>query len=152
MDTKANDSMRHPDKQMIPTALLRGMLALVLVALALTTYAAVTDRPKEGRPEAAAVVKEKALILQGGGAQAVKVLAEDGRLLLDLPHGGFVTVVQNAMETQRLRHGVDKLLPVRLVSYANGRLTLEDPETGWSVELYGFGSDNEAAFQRLLDN
>jgi putative photosynthetic complex assembly protein len=44
------------------------------------------------------------------------------------------------------------LLPVRLVSFANGRLSLEDPETGWSVELYGFGSDNEAAFQRLLDN
>ncbi len=144
--------MRHADKEMIPAALLRGMMALVLVTLALTAYASLTGRVPSGQPEISAVLREKTLILQGGGAQAVTVLSADGTVLLDLPHGGFVTVVQNALETQRHRHNIDPLLPVRLVSYANGRLTLEDPQTGWSVELYGFGSDNKASFERLLDN
>ena len=40
--------------------------------------------------------------------------------------------------------------PVRLIAYANGRLTVLDPETGWSVELGDFGSDNKAAFERLM--
>lgn len=153
MNTHAQPKMRRdPDNSLIPPVLLRGMLGLVLVSLALTTYASVTGRTPSGQPAAAVAVKEKALILQGGGAQAVTVLAADGTMLLNLPHGGFITVVQNALETQRRRHNVDAMLPVRLVSYANGRLVLEDPETDWSVELYGFGSDNEAAFQRLLDN
>jgi putative photosynthetic complex assembly protein len=40
---------------------------------------------------------------------------------------------------------------VRIVEYTNGRLAAEDPLTGWSVELYAFGADNKAAFERLLD-
>jgi putative photosynthetic complex assembly protein len=152
MNTHSQPAQRHTADQMIPVPLLRGMAALVLAALFLTGYASMTGRTPEGQPEAAPVVAERMLILQGGGAQAVTVLEPDGKQLLDLPHGGFITVVQNALETQRRRNGVDPLLPVRLVSYANGRLTLEDPETGWSVELYGFGSDNEAAWARLLPN
>jgi putative photosynthetic complex assembly protein len=40
--------------------------------------------------------------------------------------------------------------PVTLARHENGRLTLTDPATGWSVELTAFGSDNEAAFAALL--
>jgi putative photosynthetic complex assembly protein len=41
-------------------------------------------------------------------------------------------------------------LPVRIVEYANGRLTVVDDHTGWSAELGAFGSDNKAAFERLM--
>jgi putative photosynthetic complex assembly protein len=101
-------------------------------------------------PKAAAIVKERSIILQGGGAQAVKVLAEDGTVLMDLPHGGFITVIQNGVERARLTAGVDRLKPLRIVEYANGRLTAHDDFTGWSAELGAFGSDNRAAFERLM--
>ena len=138
------------DKDMIPKHLLLAMLALVLASLAVVTYGVLTDRPHAGVPQTAAIVAERQIILQGGGAQAVKVLATDGSLLMDLPHGGFVTVIQNGMERARLTAGVDKLLPLRIVEYANGRLTAQDDFTGWSVELGAFGSDNRAAFERLM--
>ena len=109
-----------------------------------------TNRPHEGVPAAAAIVSERSIALIGGGAQAVTVLDESGRLLADMPHGGFITVVQNALEAARKRHGVDPDRPVRIVEYANGRLTMEDPDTGTSFELYAFGGDNEAAFRDLL--
>jgi putative photosynthetic complex assembly protein len=152
MEFQGQPALRNRDKEMIPVPLLRAMVGLVLVSLALTSYASLTGRPPVGQPEAAAVLAERMLILEGGGAQAVKVRAEDGSLILDLPHGGFITVVQNALETQRRRSSIDPLLPVRLVEYANGRLTVEDPVNGWSVETQGFGDDNEAAFRRLLTN
>jgi putative photosynthetic complex assembly protein len=69
---------------------------------------------------------------------------------MDLPHGGFITVIQNAMERARLTAGVDKLLPLRIVRYANGRLSVVDDHSGWSAELGAFGSDNRAAFERLM--
>jgi len=71
-------------------------------------------------------------------------------VLMDLPHGGFITVIQNAMERARLTAGVDKLRPLRIVKYANGRLTAVDDYSGWSAELGAFGSDNRAAFERLM--
>ena len=138
------------DREMIPKALVRAMLALALGSLALVTYGVLTDRPHEGVPAAAAIVSERSIALIGGGAQAVTVLDESGRLLADMPHGGFITVVQNALEAARKRYGVDPARPIRIVEYANGRLTMEDPDTGTTFELYAFGADNEAAFRRLL--
>ncbi len=135
---------------MIPKPLLLAMLALVLASLCVVSFAVLTGRAHVGVPKAAAIVAERGIILKGGGAQAVTVLSLDGIVLMDLPHGGFVTVIQNAMERARLTAGVDKLLPLRIVEYANGRLTVHDDHTGWSAELGAFGSDNRAAFERLM--
>jgi len=138
------------DREMIPKGILIAMLALVLCSLALVTFGVLTNRPQEGVPASAAVISERTIALIGGGAQAVTVLDEKGNLLADLPHGGFITVVQNALETMRKRHGIDPDRPIRIVEYANGRLTMEDPDTGTSFELYAFGGDNEASFRNLL--
>jgi putative photosynthetic complex assembly protein len=139
------------EKEMVPRVLLWAMFALAMSALALTTFAVVTDRPPEAEPQAAEVIRDRWIVLEGHGAKAVTVRETDGTVLLDMAHGGFVTVVQNALQTERKKHDVDPLNPVRIVEYANGRLAVEDPDTGWSVELYAFGSDNKAAFERLLD-
>lgn len=145
------DRQRPSDSpDMIPKPLLWAMLALVLASLTVVSYATLTGRAHVGVPKPAAIVAERDIILKGGGAQAVTVLATDGTELMDLPHGGFITVIQNGMERARLTAGVDKLLPVRIVEYANGRLTALDPYTGWSAELGAFGSDNRAAFERLM--
>jgi putative photosynthetic complex assembly protein len=151
MSFREEQAFRTRDREMIPRGLLRGMLALVIVALLLTTYSVLTDRPREGVPAPAAIVSQRSVILDGHNAQAVTVLSPDGDVLLDLPHGGFVTVIQSALATMRKRHGVDLLLPVNLTKYENGRFTVEDPETGWSAELYAFGGENRAAFERLYD-
>ncbi|MDZ7904465.1 MAG: photosynthetic complex assembly protein PuhC [Cypionkella sp.] len=138
------------DKDMIPKPLLIAMLALVLASVAVVGFAALTGRAPVGVPKAAAIVSERSIILQGGGAQAVTVLDAGGTLLMDLPHGGFITVIQNGLERARLTAGIDKSLPVRVVEYANGRLTVLDDYTGWSAELGAFGSDNRAAFERVM--
>lgn len=144
-NTRPSDS-----KDMIPKPLLRAMLGLVVASLVVVSFGVMTGRGKVGTPKPAAIVAERSIILKGGGAQAVSVLATDGTLLMDLPHGGFITVIQNASERARLTAGVDKLLPLRIVEYANGRLAVVDDHTGWSAELGAFGSDNRAAFERLM--
>ncbi len=150
MTTQTSRPRPSDNKDMIPKPLLLAMLALVLASLAVVSYSVLTGRTHVGVPQSAAIVAERSIILKGGGAQAVTVLSLDGTVLMDLPHGGFITVIQNAMERARLTAGVDKLLPLRIVEYANGRLTATDDFTGWSAELGAFGSDNRAAFERLM--
>ncbi len=142
---------RSRDPELVPRMLLRGMLALALATLAITTFAVVTGREPASQPQAAEMVREKWIVLEGLSAQAVIVRNTDGTVLMDLPHGGFITVIQSGIFTERRKHKVDQTKPVRIVEYANGRLVAEDPETGWSAELYAFGGDNKAAFERLLD-
>jgi putative photosynthetic complex assembly protein len=140
------------DKDLVPRALLWAMFGLAMSALVITGFAVLTGREPVAQPEASTVLRDRWIVLEGHDAKAVTVRNVDGTVMLDLPHGGFVTVIQSGLVTERRKHKVDALLPVRIVEYANGRLAVEDPETGWSIELYAFGSDNKAAFERLLDH
>ena len=149
--TQRQPALHNQKAEMIPTALLRAMFALAVTTLAITTAAVVSDRPTVGQPKPSEVVESRAIILEGMDAQAVTIRNPDGTLLAELPHGGFITVIQNAMARERLTHRIEGNPPVNIVRYANGRLVAEDPSTGWSAELYAFGSDNKAAFERLLD-
>jgi putative photosynthetic complex assembly protein len=142
--------LRSDNPEMIPTPLLRAMLVLVLATVAVVAFSVLTGRDHVGVPKPSAIVSEREIVLQGHTAQAVTVMKTDGTVLIDLPHGGFVTVIQSGLATERRKFGIDPLLPVRLVQYQNGRLTVEDDQTGWSAELYAFGADNKAAFERLL--
>lgn len=142
---------QNREREMIPRTLLLGMLALALASLLLVTFSVVTGRPHVGVPPSGMIVAERAFILEGQSAQAVIVRDTDGKVLLDLPHGGFITVIQSAMARAREVAKVDGNPPMRVVKYDNGRLVAEDPATGWSAELYAFGNDNKAAFERLLD-
>ncbi len=148
-DRKFNRS--NPERDMIPRTLLLGMLALALSTLALVTFSVLTDRPHVGVPPAATVVRERSFILEGLSAQAVVVRDDQGKVLLDMPHGGFITVIQSAMARARLVAQTPGNPPMKVVEYSNGRLVAEDPATGWSAELYAFGGDNEASFRRLLE-
>ena len=139
-----------PERDMIPKPLLLAILALVVASLAIVGAAAISGRAHVGVPKVATIQAERSLILQGGGAQAVTVLATDGSVMMDLPHGGFITVIQNGLERARTTAGIDQSLPVRIVKYDNGRLAVVDDASGWSAELGAFGSDNRAAFERLM--
>lgn len=148
---KALADRPSPEREMIPRALLWAMLALALSALAITSFAVLTNREPVGKPAPGMVVSVRELVLVGGGAQAVTVYDRDGTLLADMDHGGFITVVQNAIQRARTVARVQGNPPIRFVRYDNGRLVAEDPASGASIELYAFGNDNKAAVERLLD-
>ncbi|WP_103333127.1 photosynthetic complex assembly protein PuhC [Pseudotabrizicola formosa] len=140
-----------PEREMIPRVLLWAMFGLAMITLTVVSLSVLTNHPHVGVPPASTVVQERWLVLEGQSAQAVVVRDADGTLLLDLPHGGFITVIQSAMARARLVAKIEGNPPMRVVRYDNGRLVAEDPTTGWSAELYAFGGDNKAAFERLLD-
>lgn len=151
MTMHSTSTAPNREKEMIPRTLLLGMAALALSTLALASYSVATGRDKVGVPVAGTVVESTPIVLIGKSAQAVVVERPDGTVLADLPHGGFITVIQSGMARERLVHGVKGNPPLNIVRYDNGRLVAEDPTTGWSAELYAFGSDNKAAFERLIE-
>jgi putative photosynthetic complex assembly protein len=139
------------EREMIPRALLWAMFGLALSALTITAFAVLTDRPPVGQPAPGKIVAEREIILEGRSAQAVTVYNAQGTLIADMDHGGFITVIQNAIQRARTVARVQGNPPIHIVKYDNGRLVAEDPSSGASIELYAFGNDNKAAVERLLD-
>jgi putative photosynthetic complex assembly protein len=150
MTNASHELLRERDREMIPKPLLRMMLALVIASLLIVSWAVWTGREPTGKPVPSPVTVERQLIIKTGGAKAVTLYEPDGTLLMHLDHGGFVTVIGSGLDRARTVARVGEDVPVTLARHENGRLTLNDPATGWSVELTAFGSDNEAAFAALL--
>ena len=51
---------------------------------------------------------------------------------------------------ERKMEAIGPTTPFRLTGYADGRLTLEDPETGRRIDIEAFGHTNLEVFSRLL--
>lgn len=151
---KPNRRPLHPEDEKIPPYLLKGMLALCLVALLIASYARLTDRPLEAMPDLAEpVAQERQIVLEGSMTGAATVYDTDGNVIHEFPadKGGFVAGIWRVLQRERGKIDAPMDAPVRLVRYESGRLSLFDDLTGWRAELMGFGTDNTAAFARLLD-
>lgn len=153
-DTAHNRRPEHGDK--IPPVLLRGMFGLVLLSLLLVSYARITGMPPAAMPDdSVAVLAERLIVIEGQATSgAARVFTPDGTLIADFPadKGGFVAGIARVLDRERGKTGADPAAPVRLVRFADGRLSLRDDVTGWRAELIGFGASNAAVFARLLED
>ena len=140
---------KRADKELIPRRLVYAMGGLALFSLALTSFAVLTDRPLVGQPKDAPVLAERQIVLNGTGNGA-HITAPDGAIIHSTPDGGFIAAVRQGLFFERRRHGLTDNSPITVTRFANGRLSLSDPATGWSVELTSFGADNLAAWDPVL--
>ena len=151
--TNTQPRIRTPhDKELIPRVMTRAMLALVLAVLLLVTLARLTDRPLIATPPEGEIVIRREVILSGDMAGSATVRDLDGAVLADLTpeEGGFISGVWRVIQRERTKHRVALDGPVILIRRDNGRVEIQDPSTGWSADLMGFGADNARAFARLL--
>ena len=145
------------EKDLIPPVLLRAMILLVVSALALTTFAVLSDRGHEAAPLQigdAPVVAERTFVLAGDPITGVARVTEvDGTIISELGtnEGGFLATMLRVLNRSRMQRGVAMEAPVRLVEFENGQLTLIDTADNTAITLNGFGPDNEAAFAKLLE-
>jgi putative photosynthetic complex assembly protein len=147
------DTATRRPTETIPKTLLCAMFGLVLLCLALVTWARLTDRPLEAKPADGPIAAERSIIVFGHLDGSAQVMDADGTRIADLPSdkGGFVAGVWRAVQHERRQAGADPDAPVRLIRFEAGGLALRDETTGWRAELIGFGPDNAAAFARLLE-
>ena len=77
--------------------------------------------------------------------------AANGRLLETVEgQAGFLRATVRGLAQQRRREDIGSKDPFRLTAWADGRLTLDDPDTRRHIELEAFGGTNEAVFAELL--
>jgi len=138
----------------VPRPALVGAGLLILVTILLAWGARLTGAGQTvlPAPDSGAYTREIAfqtaadghLRVLDVGTQQVIAAYPDGE-------GGFVRGSLRALRYERERRGLAfDGAPYRLVEWRNGRLTLDDPETGYHIELNAFGPENVAAYRTLL--
>jgi putative photosynthetic complex assembly protein len=138
----------------VPRPVLIGAGLLILATIVLAWVARLTGAGAVALPAAdsGAYTREIAfhteatgeLKVQDAGSQQVIAAFRQNE-------GGFVRGSLRALRFERERRGLPfEGAPYRLVEWRNGRLTLDDPETGYHIELNAFGPQNVAAYRSLL--
>lgn len=155
MATHPEQKLVERDREMVPRILVRAMFTLCLSVLVIVAYARLTDRPLEAMPPSEAqvpVVAEKMIRIYGAMNGSARVMDLDGNVILTLSEteGGFVAGIYRVLERRRNAVGASGSDPIRLVRYADGRLSLRDDLTDFRAELVGFGADNERVFARIM--
>jgi putative photosynthetic complex assembly protein len=138
----------------IPPALLKAIVAIVLFSLVMVTFARLTGMPPAATPnDDVAIVQERLIQIMGTRDGGATVTSEDGTVIAELGpmEAGFISGVHRALARERMLQKIDGHPPVRIVRFADGRLGLRDPATGWRVELISFGDTNREAFAALLE-
>jgi len=135
-----------------PRRALIGAAALIGFTLLAAAFARVSGLGTTQFPEAPAVeVRELRFEDRKDGAVAVYD-ARNEHLVSVLAPGtnGFARGALRGLARERKRQEIGAESPFRLVRWGDGRLSLEDPQTGRRIDLGAFGPTNADVFARLV--
>jgi putative photosynthetic complex assembly protein len=136
----------------VPRTPLMAVGGLILMTLVMVAVVRLTGWGDNHRLPAQ-VVAERSLHfsdLSNGGIAVHD--AASGQLLEQLAPGsnGFLRGALRGLSRERKRSGIGPEPSLRLSGHSDGRLLLEDPQTGRMIDLGSFGPTNAAVFARLL--
>jgi putative photosynthetic complex assembly protein len=101
-------------------------------------------------PPSAPLVAERMLTFSDTPDHGVAVM-DYGKVIATFEgEQGFMRGILRSLNRGRKMNDVPPTAPFRLSAYADGRLVLQDPATGTSLEMNAYGATNEGEFANLL--
>jgi len=151
--SQLEQQMRHRDKEMVPTFLVKAMFGLMIGTVALVAYAQWADVPQKGVLVEAPIVDSVTVTLTGDRNGLYEVYDSAGQLVVTSADNamGFIGVIGRAVDREREVRGITSDGPITVVRRQNGNIAIIDESAEMNVELIGYGKDNVAAFAQLLD-
>jgi putative photosynthetic complex assembly protein len=151
---RRNRMSKQDRNDRIPRPILIGAGALLAVTIVSTAIGSLTGLGTTMTPTAAAVESRNLHFADrsDGGVDVTDV--DSGVVVYVVPPGtnGFLRGVIRGMSRVRKLESVGAEPAYKLTHWADGRLSLFDPETGREVNLEPFGPDNYRVFARLLND
>jgi putative photosynthetic complex assembly protein len=149
----APNTMKHPERLLVPPFMARAMFALMALVVALVAFSTLTGREKVAQVAPSPVVQSLDIIMIGDRAGTYRVTDLDGQVLAySSDHmDGFLGVIGRVTDRARNLRNVPLDTPMQVVRRENGNIAILDESTGMATELIGYGADNVASFARLLD-
>ena len=146
-------SLADSPERPIPPAIIVGGGLVMAVSLLAVSSARMGVAPRQAHPASAVAAAYDFRVSAPDAAGFETVLsARDGRAVAPLSDKGddFLPSLVDKLRQERALKGLHGDASFRLVRFADGRVSLQDPVTGRELNLESFGSVNEANAARLI--
>lgn len=140
------------NNDLIPSKFIFFAGSLIIFSLAYVFYHSIFDIPKSGVAPKSEILIERKLLFIPENKLIVSITDLDGELLAvsNKDGNGFISVIFNAFERDRLKKRINDNMPLTLRYYQNGRLSLYDVSTDLEIHLNSFGKKNANVFVKFL--
>ncbi len=136
----------------LPCGALIGILSLIAFALIAVLTGQLNNIGRVTMPPSSEVGKMTLRFVDRPDGAVEVYRVDDGERIevVEPGTGGFIRGVLRGLTRERKLSGDTSRAPFLLRRWADGRLTLEDPQTGRVIDLGAFGVTNAGAFAKLM--
>ena len=146
--------MQVNKKELVPKELLYGIFGMVLLSLIFVFSTSDSSKAKLVEPDSSKVLGSRVLHLTklDNGSVALSNLENEEIFNSRDGKSGFLSVIMTGLEYNRKKLGIELTdsYSVKISRLSSGRISLEDSQADWSLNVTSFGSKNSELFLSIF--
>ena len=146
--------MQDNRKDLVPKGLLYGIFGMALLSLVFVFSTSDSSRAKLVEPNSSKVLGSRVLHLTklDDGSVALSNLENEEIFNSRDGKSGFLSVIMTGLEYNRKKTGMELLdsYSIKISRLSSGRISLEDSQANWSLNVTSFGSKNSKLFLSIF--
>ena len=146
--------MQDNRKELVPKGLLYGIFGMVLLSLVFVFSTSYSSRAKLVEPNSSKELGSRVLHLTKLDDGSVSLSNLENEEIFNSRDGksGFLSVIMTGLEYNRKKTGMELLdsYSIKISRLSSGRISLEDSQANWSLNVTSFGSKNSELFLSIF--
>ena len=146
--------MQDKKKELVPKALLYGVTGMVLLSLIFVFSTSDSSRAKLVEPVSSKLLGSRVMHLTklNDGSVALSNLENEEIFNSRDGKSGFLSVIMTGLEYNRKKSGMElsDSYSIKISRLSSGRISLEDSQANWSLNVTSFGSKNSELFLSIF--
>ena len=146
--------MQDNQKELVPKGFLFGIVGMVLLSLLFVFSFSYSTGAKLVEPERSKVLGARVLNLTKLSDGSVTLSNLENEEIFNSRDGksGFLSVIMTGLEYNRKKMGIElsSSYPVKISKLSSGRVSLEDVQADWNLNVTSFGNKNSELFLSIF--
>ena len=146
--------MQDKKKEIVPKEFLYGVVGMALLSLLFVFSTSYSTRAKLVEPVSSEVLGSRAMHLTklDDGSVALSNLENEEIFNSRDGKSGFLSVIMTGLEYNRKKSGMElsDSYIIKISRLSTGRISLEDSQAEWSLNVTSFGSKNSELFLSIF--
>ena len=148
------DSSKYSKDDLVPKRFLYAVFGMAVLSLFLVFSASLFSVDKIGEIENIEILETANLRLEklSDGSVSLENLENEELFNSNDGKSGFLSVIMTGLEYNRKKAGVDLLdsYQIKIIRFTSGRISLEDSDASWRLNVTSFGSKNSKLFLSIF--
>ena len=146
--------MQDKKKEIVPKGFLYGVVSMALLSLLFVFSTSYSTRAKLVEPVSSEVLGSRVMHLTklDDGSVALSNLENEEIFNSRDGKSGFLSVIMTGLEYNRKKSGMElsDSYTIKISRLSTGRISLEDSQAEWSLNVTSFGSKNSELFLSIF--